>query len=285
MSWRALKAAWAAPLSPPSLKLSVVYLADLCDDAGGKLFPSLENVGRAVGVSRDQAKRLMRTLSDMGLVSVLANASGGKPGTTKHLLLNIEKLKQMAETGCMDAPGTEGADAPPTGGTGAPGTGGMGAAEGGHTGPETGCMDAPLSTIYPPKNHDASDDATSASAHHASSMSAKDRVWSLGPELLGEKSRGLLGKLVKQHGEAIVAAALADCEREKPGEPKSWVSAACANRQQGPKSGAGGENDMLSNPTPAWATLAGFGSRFEAENAGCTERNHRQFSNGKKVAA
>ncbi len=128
-------------------------------------------------------------------------------------------------------------------------------------------------------------DGASAVAAMPPAMTAKEVVWSLGPALLGKSSRPFLGKLVAEHGEAIVAAVLADCERQKPGEPKSWVVAACANRQQGPKSGAGGANDMLADPAPAWAISAGFGSRFEAENAGCTERNHGRFIDGKKVAA
>lgn len=128
-------------------------------------------------------------------------------------------------------------------------------------------------------------DGAPADTTKAPTMTAKDVVWSLGVRLLGKSSRPFLGKLVSDHGEVIVAAVLADCEREKPGEPKSWVRAACATRQQSAKSGADGANEMLANPTPAWATAAGFSSRFEAENAGCTERNHRQFVHGKKVAA
>lgn len=127
-------------------------------------------------------------------------------------------------------------------------------------------------------------DGAPADAAMPPTMTTKEMVWSLGPALLGERSRSLLGKLVATHGEDVVAAVLADCEREKPGEPKSWVRAACMNRQQGPKSVAGNLNDMLSNPTPAWAISAGFGSRFEAENSGCTEHNHRQFQDGRRVA-
>jgi hypothetical protein len=128
-------------------------------------------------------------------------------------------------------------------------------------------------------------DGAPADAAMPSAMTAKEVVWSLGVSLLGKNSRSFLGKLVNAHGEAVVAAVLADCEREKPGEPRSWVSAACANRQQGHKSGSGEAIDMLADPCPAWAQFAGFGSRFEAENAGCTERNHRQFTDGRKVAA
>ena len=119
----------------------------------------------------------------------------------------------------------------------------------------------------------------------ASPMSDKDTVWTLGPALLGDKARSVLGKLVATHGEGLVAAVLMDCAREKPGEPKSWVIAACACRQQQAKSVAGSTISTLSAPTPAWAISAGFKNRFEAENAGCTERNHAQFANGTKREA
>lgn len=128
-------------------------------------------------------------------------------------------------------------------------------------------------------------DASGTSAGVASPMSAKDTVWTLGPALLGEKARGLLGKLVATHGEDLLAEVLSDCAREKPGEPKAWIVATCAARQDATKSGAGAANGLMSNPTPRWALSAGFTNRFEAENAGCTERNHRQFAKGQRVAA
>ena len=36
---------------------------------------------------------------------------------------------------------------------------------------------------------------------------------------------------------------------------------------------------------PAWATAAGFATRFDAENAGCFERNASQFRGGRRTAA
>jgi hypothetical protein len=34
---------------------------------------------------------------------------------------------------------------------------------------------------------------------------------------------------------------------------------------------------------PAWALVAGFSNRFDAENAGCNERNAGQFQAGKRL--
>lgn len=139
------------------------------------------------------------------------------------------------------------------------------------------------------ESNDSGDSAASAtppqSGIEASPMSDKDTVWTLGPALLGDKARSVLGKLVATHGESLVAAVLMDCAREKPGESKSWVIAACASRQQQAKTAPGSTISALSAPTPAWAISAGFKNQFEAENAGCNERNFKQFVNGLKLEA
>lgn len=50
---------------------------------------------------------------------------------------------------------------------------------------------------------------------------------------------------------------------------------------------SGAQEPFSGSPTPApqWALDAGFQNRFEAENAGCTERNHKHFANGQKKEA
>lgn len=141
--------------------------------------------------------------------------------------------------------------------------------------------DSPI--LIPDSLHSVSDE-TAAGAAPPTPMTAKDKVWTLGPALLGERSRSLLGKLVATHGEDLVAGVLADCAREQPGDAKPWVIAACAARQQPQPPGAGATDAMV-DTMPKWARDAGFANRFEAENAGCTERNYRQFQDGRKVAA
>jgi uncharacterized protein YdaU (DUF1376 family) len=124
---------------------------------------------------------------------------------------------------------------------------------------------------------------TSNSVANATALerSAKDRVWSIGPALLGEKSRGLLGQLVASHGEEVVAEALDGCAVEQPGEPRAWLVKACQ---------AIAKRRVKADPTegdarPRWALDAGFKNRFEANNEGCFEHNAHQFRNGVKEAA
>ena len=54
--------------------------------------------------------------------------------------------------------------------------------------------------------------------------SLKSQVWDLGERLLG--SRSLVGKLVKEHGEAAVLKALIDCDLHEPVDPKGYIHGA-----------------------------------------------------------
>lgn len=119
-------------------------------------------------------------------------------------------------------------------------------------------------------------------------LTAKDRVWLLGPTLLGDAPsvRGLLGKLAKTHGDDVLATVLAEATMERPIEPKSWVTAACEARSKAhPKANGHETFDLLADDKPAWALNAGFVNRFEAENAGCREHNAANFRGGRRLAA
>ena len=262
---------WDAPIKPPSLKLAVLALADWSNDQGGSLHPSISAIARKVGVSRCQAQRLVQTLKAEGLLTVVANAHGGAPGATPQYNLHLDRVSTW--TGSAHATGS----ASDTGSTHA-----SRRVAPMHKRGSTHATQTTMNHQYEPSGSESGDSGVAADA---SPMSAKDQVWTLGPALLGEKARGLLGKLVATHGEDLLAQVLSDCAREKPGEPKAWIVATCAARQEATKSGAGGAKGLMSNPTPQWALSAGFTNRFEAENAGCTERNHRQFAKGKRIAA
>lgn len=77
--------------------------------------------------------------------------------------------------------------------------------------------------------------ASTPTEHDETLFTSKEIVWLLGIALLGEGGRSLLGKLVNTYGEVLVADALSDATREKPGEPRSWLSAACAARAKAAK--------------------------------------------------
>ena len=116
-------------------------------------------------------------------------------------------------------------------------------------------------------------------------MSAKDRVWMLGIPLLGEGSRGLLGRLSKTYGEDVLAKVLADATADPPIEPKAWIVAACEQAAKA-RPAMPQQADLLGgDPAPEWAVTAGFENRWVAENAGCGPGNFRKFSGGKRIAA
>lgn len=115
-------------------------------------------------------------------------------------------------------------------------------------------------------------------------LTPKDRVWLLGPPLLGDTptTRSLLGKLAKTYTDEVLARVLAEATADRPIEPKAWIVAAC---EAAPKTNGHAQPDMLADPTPDWATRAGFDSRFLAENAGCGPGNAHKFRDGRRTAA
>jgi hypothetical protein len=119
-------------------------------------------------------------------------------------------------------------------------------------------------------------------------LTDRDRMWLLGPPLLGDSAttRSLLGKLAKTYGDDVLAAVLAEATANVPIEPKAWVTAACATRAKAKPKVNGHPYepaDLLADPTPEWATRAGFADRFQAENAGCGPGNAAQFRDGRRV--
>lgn len=155
MSVQAMDTVWRADLRPTTLKLTALALADWCDPDGSRLFPSMQAVGEKVGVSRSQAQRLMRELIEAGLLQVEANANGGRPGTTPHYRLRLDRIANLPQTGSADAIPTGSANA--TGSTGATGrmdaqTGSTGAMGGVAPMRQTGSTGATLTVSEPPVN-------------------------------------------------------------------------------------------------------------------------------------
>lgn len=104
MSVRAMATVWESALTPPSLKLTALALADWSNDDGGSLHPSMSAIAKKVGVSRCQAQRLVQSLKSDGLLSVVANAHGGAPGDTPHYRLHLDRLSTW--TGSAHATGS-----------------------------------------------------------------------------------------------------------------------------------------------------------------------------------
>jgi len=105
MSITAVIAVLESPIAPTPIRLTAVTLAVWCNDAGGSLYPSMDEIARRVGVSRSQAQRNVHRLVEMGLLSVVANAAGGKPGVAPQYQLHLDRITAMSQTGRKDATG------------------------------------------------------------------------------------------------------------------------------------------------------------------------------------
>ncbi|MCP5284206.1 MAG: hypothetical protein H6933_04835 [Burkholderiaceae bacterium] len=106
-----MSAVLRSQLRPPSLKLIAVVMADALNAKTGQLNIGIRSIADAVGIDRRQAQRGVRSLIEMGILSVVANALGGRPGATPHYLLHLDRLDGLARR-------TGVADDTPTGDTG-----------------------------------------------------------------------------------------------------------------------------------------------------------------------
>lgn len=125
-----------------SEKLVMVSLANHADETG-LCYPSVGRIAQQARISVSQARRVLRHLEREGWLSVVGNASGGAPGSTRRYQLNLPKLEQ-----------TPSVHAPPTPSTHARGRtsarGRMDARDGSHPCAETGriAMTPELSENY-----------------------------------------------------------------------------------------------------------------------------------------
>lgn len=83
----------AAIAGTPSLKLTLVVLANHMNKKTGLCNPSLAKVAKQVGLSEKQTRILLHKLKADGYISVVMNALGGPPGSTPHYKIHLEKLK------------------------------------------------------------------------------------------------------------------------------------------------------------------------------------------------
>ncbi len=109
MSIKAIGIVLDASINPPTNKLTAVVLADWCNDEGGSLFPSMSKIAAKVGVSRSQAQRIVHGFVDQGLLSVVANGAGGKPGVTPRYQMHLDRIAKLVKTGSTHATGRAGA--------------------------------------------------------------------------------------------------------------------------------------------------------------------------------
>lgn len=112
MSIRLMSKAFLTTL-PASQKLVLIVMCDYANDDGLSCHPSVAQVAVKASLSDRQCKRVLKQLADDGYLSVIGNANGGKPGTTRHYQIDLERL----ETGAMGDTRTGDTHDTPTGDT------------------------------------------------------------------------------------------------------------------------------------------------------------------------
>jgi hypothetical protein len=256
MSVRSLTRVWEHSKACGTDLLMMLAIADFSDD-DGNAYPSVATLARKCRMKPRNAQYILAVLQNSGELDVRKNA--GPKGANRYRL----RFDAMGAGAQSAAPLQDSAPL-------------QRSARGG----AKDCA-KPLHCIAPEPSlnrQEPSGSAADATAAHAS-MPAKERVWLLGPALLGERGRSLLGKLSKQYTDEVLAEVLCEAATQKPIDPKSWIVQACEAR----KTHRGTAANPLSNPTPAWATNAGFSNRFEAENAGCREGSAHLFRDGRRI--
>ncbi len=75
-----------------SRKLVMLAMADWCNDAGGSLFPSNNQVAKKCCISERQVIRILNELTAAGYLHVISHDDGGR-SISKDYLVDIEKLR------------------------------------------------------------------------------------------------------------------------------------------------------------------------------------------------
>lgn len=149
-----MTAVWDGFPGAGSELLCLLAMADFANEDGSSVHPSIATVARKIRTSESQARRLIRGLEEQGYLTVVGNAGGGAPGSTRHYKVAAARLYRLAheayvaKTGGMGA--TPGVDATPS--TGAR-DGSHGCAGGVAPVRETGGVGATRPTIEPSLNH------------------------------------------------------------------------------------------------------------------------------------
>ena len=97
MSIQVTREVWARFREGGTPKLIMLAFADWADNMGGRIFPSIRALAEKVCCSESQARRSLHVLIDRGFVEVVGNHGGGKPGTTRHYRIVIERLTGSAD--------------------------------------------------------------------------------------------------------------------------------------------------------------------------------------------
>ena len=104
MSIKVMSLVWDVYPGSGSELLAMLAMADWCNDSGGSLYPSMKLISEKIRTSEKQARRIIQAIEERGFLSVVGNAYGGAPGTTKQFSINVKKLKDLSDIKCHTPP-------------------------------------------------------------------------------------------------------------------------------------------------------------------------------------
>lgn len=108
MSIKVMTLVWDKFPASGSELVTMLALADWCDDNGSSLYPSIKAIAEKIRASESQARRIVRGFEKSGFLDVVGNQSGGAPGTTRQYRVNVNYLRSLPDifrqqTACTDA--------------------------------------------------------------------------------------------------------------------------------------------------------------------------------------
>lgn len=86
MSAELLGAAFKADVRPHAYKLVMLKLVDACRDDGTKIWPAVETIAKAAGVSKRHTQRVLNAFVEVGMLRVVSQGGRGRGDTTEYAL-------------------------------------------------------------------------------------------------------------------------------------------------------------------------------------------------------
>jgi len=254
-----MAAVWDGSNHSGSELLMLLAIADFADD-DGRAYPSIATLARKCRMSPRNVNHILPRLTASGELTIKV---GNGPSGTNVYRVNLSHLSGVKPaSGVKSSSGVKPASAPP----------------------EAGFLN-PLKPASPKPSLNHQEPPISCSSSKNAGLF--ERFWQAYPRKVGKKkAAGAFRRLkVDDSKLSLMLAALAqqaqsaqwlkDDGRFIP-HATTWLNQERWNDEDGP----------VATPSAAqWFKTAGFGSIWEAENCGCTERNHKSFKGGRKVAA
>jgi hypothetical protein len=256
---------------PPTSKNVLMAVADRAHD-DGVAWPSIPGLCEATCYGRTAVIDAVRWLERAGFVSIEKSA-----GRNNRFKIDLERVGSAKFAGPTRPPAVPVREADPSAK---------------RTPPVREADPHPSASRTAPVRQADPNHKKPPSKHQTTPTRADDidrrfaEFWAAYPRRVGkEAARKAFDK--RRPGEELLATMLAAIARQV--RSPEWIKDAGQYIPHASSwlNGARWEDEAAShtpdNDRPEWATRAGFSNRYEAENAGCAERNAASFSNGRRI--